>query len=54
LKALERSAGGAVELYDLKADPAAVQNISAQQPERLAEARRRLHEAADPLSPNRP
>jgi arylsulfatase A-like enzyme len=53
-KALERSAGGAVELYDLKADPAAVQNISAQQPERLAEARRRLHEAADPLSPNRP
>jgi arylsulfatase A-like enzyme len=53
-KAVERSAGGAVELYDLKADPAAVQNISAQQPERLAEARRRLHEAADPFSPNRP
>jgi arylsulfatase A-like enzyme len=53
-KAVERSAGEAVELYDLKADPAAVQNISAQQPERLAEARRRLHEAADPFSPNRP
>jgi len=53
-KAVERSAGEAVELYDLKADPAAVQNISAQQPERFAEARRRLHEAADPFSPNRP
>lgn len=53
-KAVERSAGATVELHDLKADPAAVHNVAAQQPERLAEARRRLHEAADPLSPNRP
>ena len=53
-KAVERSSAGAVELYDLKADPAAAQNVAAHQPERVAEARRRLREAADPLSPHRP
>lgn len=53
-KAVERSSPGTVELYNLKADPAAVQNVSAHQPERLAEARRRLREAADPLPPHRP
>jgi len=53
-KAVERTSAGAVELYDLKADPAAVQNVAAHQPERLAEARRRLREAADPLPPHRP
>ena len=53
-KAVEHPSTGIVELYDLKADPAAVQNVAAHQPERLAEARRRLREAADPLAPHRP
>jgi hypothetical protein len=46
--------GSNVELYDLKVDPAAARNIAADQPERLAEARRRLREAADPLTSSRP
>jgi hypothetical protein len=46
--------GSNVELYDLKVDPAAARNIAADQPERLAEGRRRLREAADPLPPSHP
>ena len=46
--------GSKVELYDLKVDPAATRNIAADQPKRLAEARRRLREAADPLTSSRP
>lgn len=53
-KAVERSMGSNVELYDLKVDPAAARNIAADQPERLAEARRRLREAADAFTPSRP
>lgn len=53
-KAVERSMGSNVELYDLKVEPAATRNIAADQPERLAEARRRLREAADPLTSSRP
>ncbi|MFZ4818313.1 MAG: sulfatase-like hydrolase/transferase [Limisphaerales bacterium] len=53
-KAVERSMGSNVELYDLKVDPAAARNIAADQPERLAEARRRLREAADPLTSSGP
>jgi arylsulfatase A-like enzyme len=49
-KAVERSIGSNVELYDLKVDPTAARNIAADQPERLAEARRRVREAADPLT----
>lgn len=48
-KVVEHSAGGPIELHDLKSDPAAVRDVAAEQPERLAEGRRRLREAADPL-----
>ena len=52
-KIVERFPGGSVELHDLRNDAAAVRDVAAQQPERVAEGRRRLREAADPL-PNPP
>jgi len=52
-KIVERFPGGSVELHDLRSDAAAVRDVAAQQPERVAEGRRRLREAADPL-PNPP
>lgn len=52
-KVVERAPGGDLDLFDLKADPAAVHDVGAVHPERLAEARRRLSESADPFAANR-
>jgi len=48
-KVVQRSASGSFELHDLRADPVAPRDVAAEQPERLADGRRRLREAADPL-----
>ena len=53
-KAVERPPAGAVELFDLQADPATLKDLAESQPERLSEARRRLREAADPLPSTHP
>ena len=53
-KAVERTPGGEIDLFDLKADPSGARSVAADQPERLTEARRRLREAADPAPSARP
>lgn len=53
-KAVERTPGGEIDLFDLKADSSGARSVAADQPERLTEARRRLREAADPAPSARP
>lgn len=53
-KAVETPAGGSLAVYDLEADPSATRDLAPANAGIVAEARRRLREAADPLPAPRP
>ena len=53
-KVVEATPGGRLGLHDLRSDPGASRDVGPENPGILAEGRRRLLEAADPLPQSRP